>query len=70
MRKLRAALVFGLVVPSSVAWVGCGESASDSKPVMVAPDVPPAQAQKDSMDNYLKQHPDAAKKAGPGSRPQ
>jgi hypothetical protein len=67
---LRATLLLGLVALGSTVWVGCGDSATNSgQPVVVVPDVPPAQAQKDSMDSYLKSHPDAAKKAGKGVAP-
>ena len=69
MQKVRALLWLTVLAPCGVVCVGCGESSSDNKPVMVAPDVPPAQAQKDSMDAYLRDHPGAAKKAGPGVAP-
>jgi hypothetical protein len=68
MRKFHTALVFSFVIPSAALWVGCGESASD-KPVMVVPDVPPAEKAKDSMDAYLKANPKAAKGAAPGLAP-
>jgi hypothetical protein len=67
---VRAILLLGFVAVGSTVWVGCGEGpANNGQPVMVVPDVPPAQAQKDSMDFYLKSHPDAAKKAGKGMAP-
>ena len=69
MRKLNRALLLGSVLCGSAVWVGCGDSASDSKPVVVVPDVPPAEANKDSMNAYLKSNPAAAKGAGKGMVP-
>ena len=62
MRKLNRALILGLMLGLCPAILGCGET-SDSKPVMVVPDVPPAESSRGSMDSYLKAHPAAAKTA-------
>jgi hypothetical protein len=70
MLKLRTALLTGLLLcGGTVTWVGCGESTSSNENVMVKPDVPPAEANKDSMNAYLQSHPGAAKGAGKGMVP-
>ena len=68
MRKLSRLLLLTGVLGGVPMWAGCGDSGSD-KPVVVIPDVPPAEAAKSSMDAYLKDHPAAAKKAGKGMAP-
>jgi len=64
MRTISKTLLLGSVLAGCAAWSGCGDSASNDKPVMVQPDVPPAESGKDSMAAYLKDHPKAAKTAG------
>ena len=62
MQMLRKLLLTGFGVLGCALWLGCGES--NTAPEMVKPDVPPTVANKDSINDYLKSHPDAAKKAG------
>ena len=69
MWKLNRALLLGSIICGSAVLVGCGDSATDNKPQVIVPDVPPGVANKDSMDAYLKGHPQAAKKAGKGVAP-
>ena len=61
MHVLRKLLLAGFGVLGCALWIGCGES---NEPVMVKPDVPPAVANKASINDYLKSHPEAAKRAG------
>ena len=67
MQNVRSVALLGLILSSGTLVVGCGES--ESKPVMVVPDTPPAVQGKSSMDAYLQANPKAAKKAGPGMAP-
>ena len=56
--KIRTALLLGVALSSVTFWAGCGDSSSTgSQPVVVQPDVPPTEANKDSMDAYLREHP-------------